>query len=316
MRRRDRRRRRPSSTTTSRPKCSSSSTSASSTPASVAQATSPSRPSRRSRSTRVCRGPACWPRSSSTNIRITFRCIAPSSASSGWRPSCHARPCATGWRRVPSLLTPLWQLLKHWVLQSKVLHTDDTTVPVRDETKSNHRYGRLWDYIGDEAHPGIVFDYTVTHARDGPAEFLKGFQGFLQADAYGGYDGIYTGSNGRSSKSTKHKAIINKGLVKNGQDEVVSGQAAVISTATLLALVQWLRSRLDQTKGESPCSSRTSHFPPVHSKRRKTGRHSHAAARPPSAATSRRNATPADTGSAADGRSATHSSRKPKGGKP
>jgi hypothetical protein len=94
------------------------------------------------------------------------------------------------------LLTPLWQLLELGVLQSKVLHTDDTTVPVRDETKSNHRYGRLWDYIGDENHPGIVFDYTVTHARDGPAEFLKDFQGFLQADAYGGYDGIYTGSNG------------------------------------------------------------------------------------------------------------------------
>ncbi len=94
------------------------------------------------------------------------------------------------------LLTPLWQLLKHWVLQSKVLHTDDTTVPVRDETKSNHRYGRLWDYIGDQDHPGIVFDYTTTHARDGPAEFLKDFKGFLQADAYGGYDGIYTGSHG------------------------------------------------------------------------------------------------------------------------
>jgi transposase len=94
------------------------------------------------------------------------------------------------------LLMPLWQLLKHGVLQSKVLHTDDTTVPVRDETRSNHRYGRLWDYIGDETHPGIVFDYTVTHARDGPAEFRKDFKGFLQADAYGGYDGIYTGSNG------------------------------------------------------------------------------------------------------------------------
>src|SRR5205085_7416502 len=33
-------------------------------------------------------------------------------------------------------------------------------------------------------------------ARDGPATFLKDFKGFLQADAYGAYDGIYTGSNG------------------------------------------------------------------------------------------------------------------------
>ena len=95
------------------------------------------------------------------------------------------------------LLTPLWELLKCQVVQSKVLHTDDTTVPVRDEKRSKHRYGRLWDYIGDAEHPGVIFDYTVTHERDGPATFLKDFQGFLQADAYGGYDGIYTGSGGK-----------------------------------------------------------------------------------------------------------------------
>jgi transposase len=93
-------------------------------------------------------------------------------------------------------LAPLYLLLVQLVLQSKVLHTDDTTVPVRDETRSTNRYGRLWDYIGDAEHPGVVFDYTPTHVRDGPAAFLDGFQGFLQADAYGGYDGIYTGSNG------------------------------------------------------------------------------------------------------------------------
>jgi transposase len=95
-----------------------------------------------------------------------------------------------------TLLTPLWQALRQLVLQSKVLHTDDTTVPVRDESQSTHRYGRLWDYIGDADHPGVVFDYTSTHARDGPVAFLKDFQGYLQADAFAGYDGIYTGSNG------------------------------------------------------------------------------------------------------------------------
>jgi transposase len=94
------------------------------------------------------------------------------------------------------LLTPLYLLLKVHVLQSKVLHTDDTTVPVRDEKLSKHRYGRLWDYIGDAEHPGVVFDYTTTHARDGPAAFLKNFRGALQADAYSVYDGIYLGSHG------------------------------------------------------------------------------------------------------------------------
>ena len=132
------------------------------------------------------------------------------------------------------LLTPLWQLLKHWVLQSKVLHTDDTTVPVRDETKSNHRYGRLWDYIGDQDHPGIVFDYTTTHARDGPAEFLKDFKGFLQADAYGGYDGIYTGSNG---------AIVEVGCMAHAANKF--SEADSTDPERVLAAKAWVRNFYD-----------------------------------------------------------------------
>jgi transposase len=132
------------------------------------------------------------------------------------------------------LLTPLWQLLKLWVLQSKVLHTDDTTVPVRDETKSNHRYGRLWDYIGDQDHPGIVFDYTVTHARDGPADFLKNFQGFLQADAYGGYDGIYTGSKG---------TIIEVGCMAHARNKF--SEADSTDPERVLAAKAWVRKLYD-----------------------------------------------------------------------
>jgi len=132
------------------------------------------------------------------------------------------------------LLMPLWQLLKSFVLQSKVLHTDDTTVPVRDETKNNHRYGRLWDYIGDENHPGIVFDYTVTHARDGPAEFLKDFQGFLQADAYGGYDGIYTGSKG---------AIVEIGCMAHARNKF--SEADSTDPERVLAAKAWVRKLYD-----------------------------------------------------------------------
>jgi transposase len=40
-----------------------------------------------------------------------------------------------------------------------------------------------------------VYDYTPSRRRDGPAEFLGDYDGYLQADAYGGYDGIY--ANGK-----------------------------------------------------------------------------------------------------------------------
>jgi transposase len=131
-------------------------------------------------------------------------------------------------------LLPLWQLLKAHVLRSKVLHTDDTTVPVRDESRSKHRYARLWDYIGDIEHPGVVFDYTTTHARDGPAAFLKGFQGFLQADAYGGYDGIYTGSDGK---------IVEVGCWAHGRNKFKEAQST--DPERVLAAKAWIRKLYD-----------------------------------------------------------------------
>jgi hypothetical protein len=45
--------------------------------------------------------------------------------------------------------------------------------------------------LGDTAHPYIAYDYTPNRCRDGPAQWLKNYEGYLQADAYGGYDGVY-----------------------------------------------------------------------------------------------------------------------------
>jgi len=36
-----------------------------------------------------------------------------------------------------------------------------------------------------------VYDYTPDRSRDGPGAFLENFRGFLQADAYSGYDALY-----------------------------------------------------------------------------------------------------------------------------
>ena len=89
------------------------------------------------------------------------------------------------------ILRPLQQLMIERVLQSKVIHTDDTPMPVLDPELSKTRTARLWVYAGDWQNQYTVYDYTTSRKRDGPVEFLKGFSGYLQADAYGGYDGIY-----------------------------------------------------------------------------------------------------------------------------
>jgi transposase len=91
------------------------------------------------------------------------------------------------------LLRPLVELMKVDLLRSKKIHTDDTSVPVLDPSLGQTRRGRLWVYLGHEPHDHIVFDYTPSRERDGPAAFLEGFSGYLQADAYSAYDGIYAG---------------------------------------------------------------------------------------------------------------------------
>src|SRR6185312_13583300 len=94
------------------------------------------------------------------------------------------------------LLAPLAELQKTRVLCSPVIWTDDTYVIALGGDKPGSTKARFWVYIGDAAHPYSVYDFTMSRKRDGPASFLAKFQGYLQADAYGGYDGIFTGSNG------------------------------------------------------------------------------------------------------------------------
>jgi transposase len=96
------------------------------------------------------------------------------------------------WMRAGAdLVSPLYELMKQQVLGSKALQTDDTPVPVLDPQLPRTRTGRLWTYVGDARHPYTVYDYTPTRSRDGPEAFLQAFRGYLQADAYSGYDHFY-----------------------------------------------------------------------------------------------------------------------------
>jgi transposase len=89
------------------------------------------------------------------------------------------------------VLTPVYEDLKASVLASNVIHTDDTVVPVQDRELPQTRDGRLWVYVGDGHPADLVYDYTADRSRAGPVTFLGDFRGYLQADAYAGYDALY-----------------------------------------------------------------------------------------------------------------------------
>ena len=88
-------------------------------------------------------------------------------------------------------LKPLQDLMRRRVLKSAVIHTDDTPVPVQEKGRGSTRQGRFWVYVGDRDNRYAVFDYTADRTATGPQGWLKGYEGYLQADAYAGYQALY-----------------------------------------------------------------------------------------------------------------------------
>ena len=108
-----------------------------------------------------------------------------------------SRKTMGGWMaQCADLLDPLYELMKKELLGSKVIGTDDTSVKVLDRKLPFARIGRIWPYVGDAHHPVIVYDYTPTRSRAGPAKFLEKYRGYLQADAYSVYDAFFKSERG------------------------------------------------------------------------------------------------------------------------
>ena len=93
---------------------------------------------------------------------------------------------------VAGVVEPLYQRMAELVRKSHVVATDDTTLPMLSPGQTHP--ARMWVYVGDEANPYNVFDFTLNRGRDGPKQFLKEYTEVLLADAYGGYNGVVAGN--------------------------------------------------------------------------------------------------------------------------
>jgi transposase len=97
-----------------------------------------------------------------------------------------------GWLAAAAeLLGPLYVLMHQRLLLSRVIHGDDTSVKLRVAGVKKTRKAHLWVNIGDADYPYVVFDFTADYTAAGPEGFLKGYRGYLQADALAQYEGLY-----------------------------------------------------------------------------------------------------------------------------
>jgi transposase len=90
-----------------------------------------------------------------------------------------------------ALLKPIYDAMVKAVLKSQAIQTDDTPVRMLDPGREGSRQTRIWAAIGDRDHHYWVYDFTPDRSGDGPARFFKDYHGYLQADAYAGYDALY-----------------------------------------------------------------------------------------------------------------------------
>jgi len=94
-------------------------------------------------------------------------------------------------------LEPIHTLIQNHVLTAERLHGDDTTVPLL--AKGGTQTARLWTYVRDDrpfgggAPPAALFHFSRDREMAHPNRHLAGWQGVLQADAYGGYNDLYRG---------------------------------------------------------------------------------------------------------------------------
>jgi transposase len=87
-----------------------------------------------------------------------------------------------------TLIDPLYEALEKLIVQSNYLHADESPIKVLDKDKKGQTHrGYFWVY--HNSIDGLVwFDYREGRGREGPAEILKNFKGYLQTDGYAVYD--------------------------------------------------------------------------------------------------------------------------------
>lgn len=93
---------------------------------------------------------------------------------------------------VGQLLRPVVQVLAKDLMDQGYIQADETPVPCQTrETPGRNHQAYMWQF----SRPGgpVVFDFRMGRSREGPKQFLNGFQGTLQCDGYAAYSDLGPG---------------------------------------------------------------------------------------------------------------------------
>jgi transposase len=129
-------------------------------------------------------------------------------------------------------LQPLYEAHRAFVLGSQVLHADETPVRMLAPGTGKTAKAYVWAYARGEhdTTAGVVYDFCVGRGSKYPAQFLKGWQGTLTCDDYGGYDIVF-----------KRGGCIEAGCLAHARrkfDELAKAHASPIASQAILRIAR------------------------------------------------------------------------------
>jgi len=99
--------------------------------------------------------------------------------------------------RMTALLEPLSDAIRDHTCAGVAVHADDTPVPVLAPGLGRTKTGRLWVAVRDErpwasgVPPSVFYRYAPDRKAEQAEALLKNCRGYLHADAYAGFNGLY-----------------------------------------------------------------------------------------------------------------------------
>jgi transposase len=101
-----------------------------------------------------------------------------------------SRATLCNWMRgCGELLEPIADEVLRQILAESYLQTDDTSKLIQRGKEGKSRYGHVWGYTTPDGK--VYYDFTETRERHGPLRVLGDYEGYVQADAYSGYDELF-----------------------------------------------------------------------------------------------------------------------------
>jgi transposase len=112
--------------------------------------------------------------------------------------------------RSTALLEPLADAIGRIVRQGDALFADDTPVKMLAPGSKKTKTARVWAYVRDErpwagqSPPCAWYQFTVDRKGEHPEGHLSGYKGWVHADGYSGFNGIFGDNKAREMACMAH----------------------------------------------------------------------------------------------------------------